>query len=182
MLMAYMDRYLQAKGLRAEAEPRHHWLTEGIGVGVLGGAAVALWFLVLDMLTRSALYTPAALGSAVFHGAQGPAEIQKNFATIGSYTMLHFAVFIVLGVLFVWMVDRVQSNPRRWLIVMLAFILLDGLFVGTVAMFGVWVLESVGMWAIVVGNVIAILTMGGTLWATHPQMRHMVHKPVQPAV
>src|SRR5690349_7915537 len=105
--MAYMDRYLQTKGLAVDASPRHRWLTEGIGVGMLGGAAVAIWFLILDLLTRSALYTPAALGSAVFHGAQGPSEIQRNFATIGSYTILHFGIFVLLGMLFVWMVDHV---------------------------------------------------------------------------
>src|SRR4051812_1249678 len=140
MVMAYMDRYLQTKGLAADAAPRHRWLTEGIGVGFFAGVAVAIWFLILDLLTRTAFFTPAALGSAFFNGAQGPADVQKTFATIGGYTIVHFIVFITIGALFVWMVDRVQSRPRQWLIAIMAFILLDGLFVSTIAVVAIWVL------------------------------------------
>src|SRR5262249_49790896 len=147
--MAYMDRYLQTKGVSVAPMP-HRWLPEGIGVGVLGGAAVALWFLVLDVIVRSPLYTPAALGSAFFFGAQGPEEVQRTFATVGGYTMLHFAVFMALGAIFTWIADKVESVPRRWLIALLALIIMDGLFAGTVMMFGEWVIESVGVWAIAV--------------------------------
>jgi peptidoglycan/LPS O-acetylase OafA/YrhL len=180
--MAYMDRYLQSKGLTGEARPPRRWLTEGIGIGVLGGASVATWFLILDVITRRPLFTPAALGSTLFYGAQSAGEVHRDFPTIAAYTLLHFAVFIGLGMLFVWTVEKVRSRPQQWLIALLGFILLDGLFAGTVAMFGVWVLESIGMWAVVIGNVIAIAVMVGATWATHPELRQLVHKPVQTAV
>jgi hypothetical protein len=110
----------------------------------------------------------------LFFGATGPADIRRTFAVIGGYTILHFAVFMALGALFVWMVDRVQSAPRRWLMMVLAFILLDGLFAGTIAMLGEWVIASIGVWAIVVGNVVAVLAMGAMIWATHPELRHQL--------
>ncbi|MBI4503854.1 MAG: hypothetical protein HY700_22165 [Gemmatimonadetes bacterium] len=165
------------------ALPPHGWLPGGLAVGLVGGAAVALWFLILDTLTRAPLYTPAALGSVFFFGANGPEEIRRTFPVIAGYTVLHFAVFMVLGALFSWMVDKVQSAPRRWLMMLMTFILLDGLFAGTLAMIGEWVIASIGVWAIIVGNVVAVLAMGATLWATHPELRHrLVGTAVQTTV
>jgi len=181
--MGYMDRYLQSKGLSDETRVPHPWVMEGIGVGVLGGAAVALWFLILDTIQHKPFFTPAALGSLLFYGAQGTADVRRDFATIGSYTLIHFAAFIGLGMLFLWMVEKVRWWPQQWLIAVLAFILIDGLFAGTIAMFGVWVLESIGMWAIMIANLVAIAVMGGAVWATHPELRDLAHhKPIHTAV
>ena len=159
------------------ALPPHGWLGGGLAVGLVGGAAVALWFLVLDILTRVPLDTPAALGSGLFFGAAGPEEIRRTVPVIAVYTLLHFAVFLALGALFSWMVDKVESAPRRWLMMLMSFILLDGLFAGTMAMIGEWVIASIGVWAIIVGNVVAVLAMGATLWATHPELRHGLVQP-----
>jgi hypothetical protein len=157
-------------------------LPEGLAVGLVAGGVVALWFLILDVLMRTALYTPAALGSVLFFGATGPAEIRRTFAVIGGYTVLHFVIFMVLGSVFVWMVHKVQSAPRRWLMIVLAFILVDGLFTGTLAMLGEWVISSVGVWAIIVGNLVSVLAMGGMVWATHPQLRHLSDNAVHTTV
>jgi hypothetical protein len=144
---------------------------------------VALWFLILDSLTRAPLYTPAALGSVLFYGAAGPEEIRRNLATIGGYTAIHFAVFMALGALFVWMVDKVQSAPRRWLIALMAFILLDGLFAGTLMMVGEWVIASLGVWAVAVANIVAVALMAVMVWTTHPVLRsELSHKPAQTTV
>jgi len=119
----------------------------------------------------------AALGSVLFFGAAGPEEIRRTVPVVAGYTLLHFAVFLALGALFSWMVDKVESAPRRWLMMLLSFILLDGLFAGTVAMIGEWVIASIGVWAIIVGNVVAVLAMGATLWATHPELGHRLVQP-----
>ena len=178
--MAYLDRNTQINGLPRDARVPHLWVSEGIGVGVLGGAGVAIWFLILDMVTREPLYTPAALGSVFFFGAEGPQEIQRNFTTIGGYTILHFAAFMLMGMIFTFMVEKVQAGPHRWLIALMAFILLDGLFAGTIAALGAWVIASIGMWAIIVGNLIAIFIMAAALWKTHPRLHDLAQKPVQP--
>jgi len=180
--MAYLDRDTQINGLPRGARVPHRWISEGIGVGVLGGAGVAVWFFVLDLIIRQPFFTPAALGSVFFFGAEGPQEVQRNFTTIGGYTIAHFAAFIVMGIIFTFMVDRVQSGPHRWLIALMAFILLDGLFAGTVAALGAWVIASIGTWAIIVGNVIAIAIMATAVWKTHPRLHDMTEKPIQPAV
>ncbi|MEE8581325.1 MAG: hypothetical protein V3T33_07020, partial [Myxococcota bacterium] len=41
---------------------------EGFLGGVIGAAAVATWFLILDTLAGQPFYTPAVLGAGVFQG------------------------------------------------------------------------------------------------------------------
>jgi hypothetical protein len=149
---------------------------------VLGGAGVAVWFAILDLIMREPLYTPAALGSVFFFGAEGPQEVQRNFTTVGGYTFVHFAAFILMGMIFTFMVEKVQRGPHRWLIALMAFILLDGLFAGTVAALGAWVIAALGVWAIIVGNLIAIAIMAGAVWKTHPRLHDLAGKPVQTVV
>jgi hypothetical protein len=54
----------------------------------------------------------------------------------------------------------------------LAFALLEGLFIGIVASLSEWVLGALGYWAVAVGNLLAIASM--VLWVlrTHPTLRH----------
>ena len=46
---------------------------EGIWAGLLGAAAVAIWFLAYDAVAGLPLRTPALLGAALFHGLRDPA-------------------------------------------------------------------------------------------------------------
>ena len=47
-------------------------LHEGFIAGLIGAAAVALWFLVVDVIAGRPFFTPAMLGSAVFWGCTTP--------------------------------------------------------------------------------------------------------------
>ena len=46
-------------------------IREGILTGIIGATAVAVWFLIVDTINGHPLYTPRALGAAVF-GVLGP--------------------------------------------------------------------------------------------------------------
>jgi hypothetical protein len=52
-------------------------------VGLIGAAAVAVWFLLVDLLLGSPLRTPGALGSAIFLGVSDPSEIVISPVTLG---------------------------------------------------------------------------------------------------
>jgi hypothetical protein len=54
---------------------RQKVLHEGILVGLAGAAAVAIWFLVLDLITASPFRTPALLGAVLFDGLRDPAAL-----------------------------------------------------------------------------------------------------------
>lgn len=145
-----------------------------MGTGLVGAGAVALWFLVLDILTSSPFYTPAALGSAVWLGADSPGEVRYNVALIGAYTVLHVAAFVVVGVALAWVATHLERRPAWWLFPVLAFVVLEGLFLGAVGVVSEWVLGALGWWAIGIGNLAAVGTMVWWLAERHPRLREVV--------
>ena len=155
-------------------------VADGLVTGLIGAGAVALWFFVLDTLTSQPFYTPAALGSAIFLGAQGPGEVRVTWAVIGAYTGLHVMAFWAVGIALTWVVQRLERSPNLWRFVVYAFVVLEGLFVASVGLASAWVLGAVAWWAIAVGNVIAVGAMGRWLIGSHPQLLHkLMEAPVR---
>src|SRR6266566_4914714 len=77
-------------------------LREGFIAGLIGAAAVALWFLIVDVIAGRPFFTPAMLGSAVFWGVHDPAQVVIAFSRVLPYTMIHifeFGFYIMLAVL-----------------------------------------------------------------------------------
>jgi hypothetical protein len=145
-------------------------LAQGLVTGLIGAGAVALWLFVVDVLTSRPFYTPAALGSAVFLGARAPGEVRVTPGVIAAYTALHVAAFALVGVAFTWAVQRLERAPGAWLIVLMASIVLEGLFVGAVGSVGAWVLGAIGWWAIGAGNLLAVAAMAVWLLRSHPAL------------
>ena len=184
VMMVYLHRASHAEAPLGLGVLRGHPLvTKGVITGLIGASAVALWFLIVDLLANSPFYTPAALGSAVLFGATSPAEVQVSVAVIAAYTMVHFAAFVVVGIALVWSSERLEQTPGMWLMGLLTFIMLEGLFLGTLGSLGGWVLGTISWWAVGIGNLVAVLAMGTWVWATHPKLRHeLLDKPVKTRV
>jgi hypothetical protein len=156
---------------------------KGLVNGLVGAAAVALWFLVLDIVRGRPFYTPGALGSLLFLGAASPAEVRVGAALIAAYTVLHLAAFAGVGLLLEWSAGRIERAPGLWLIALLAFITLEALFIGTVSNLSEWVLGDLGFWSIGVANLVAVTAMGSWVWASHPRLRReLMERPVQTRV
>ncbi len=149
----------------------HPSLTRGLVTGLLGAAVVALWFLLVDGLTGRPFETPAALGSVLLLGAQSPAEVELGFGIVATYTVLHVAAFSVAGVLFVVVAEQIERIPGLWLLFLLAFIVLEAVFVTTVGLLSEWAMGSLAWWAVGVGNLLAVTAMSWWVWRTHPALR-----------
>jgi hypothetical protein len=148
----------------------HRILRQGLIAGLLGAGAVALSFLVIDLVFQHALFTPAALGSAILHGAAGPAEIQVDAVTVLGYTMLHLVVFLGIGVSAAALFAQVEGHPALLHGIILAFVAFEALFIGLATIGGAWVLDSIGWWNVMLGNVVATLTMVGYLGGKYPAL------------
>jgi hypothetical protein len=85
---------------------RRRIVREAVVAGLLGAAAVAIWFLLLDLLRGQPFFTPAALGSALFDGARGVAEVDMGFRTVAVANLL--GATAVLG--YLW---RVHPRLHR---------------------------------------------------------------------
>jgi len=178
-LMTYLHR------TRHDARPfglavlrGHPLLTEGMVTGLYGAAAVAAWFLVLDLAAGHPLRTPAALGAALFLGAQDPSSIIVSAPLVAGYTVLHLAVFSAFGILFVALARGLERAPHFLLLVALGCIVLEALIVPAMALTAEWVLGMVGWWSVAVGNLLAIAAMSWRVWRTHAGLRQVLHEPV----
>ncbi len=171
MMMAYLHRALGA-GTPLGVRNVRLWplLERGLITGAIGAGAVAIWMLVLDLVAGRALFTPAALGSVFFLGAESSAEVQVTFAVVAAYTVLHLAAFALVGIAFEWSAERVERAPGMWLVALLTLIVLEALFLGTAGVVGLWVLDALGLIAVASANLVAIVAMGAWIWRRHPRL------------
>ena len=149
----------------------------GLVAGLLGAAATALWFFVLDAVAGRPLQTPAALGSALLFGKTA---IEMSARVIIAYCVFHFVAFVLAGVLFVWITERIERRPSFMLFALLFVILGEALALATLATYAQWGLGSLGVWSVTVANLLGIAVMGWYIWATHPRLRRLSEEPPPP--
>lgn len=149
----------------------HGTLREGLVAGVIGGVTVAAWFLIVDLAIREPFYTPAALGSAFFLGVGGPQAIEVSMATVLGYTAVHFAAFLLFGIVVAGLVAQAERFPPLIFALLLLFVVFEVFFIGHAAMFGTWVLDELAWWSVLVGNLLAAASMGSYLWRAHPVLQ-----------
>jgi len=154
---------------RVAAEPlarSHGLIREGLVTGALGATAVALWFLVVDVLLGHPLHTPALLGAVVTNAA-APTSGAKTVSLAAVYTVVHYAVFAAVGVLATFLVHRAAESPSLLGLLLMLFAATEVLFIGVVASLEVDALGSLAWYQVAVGNVIAAGAMGAYLFRRH---------------
>src|SRR5262245_60402216 len=109
-----MDDAVQKSGGRAAAGEwaRHRrwtWPGAGWSSGFLGAFVIALFFFVVDWIEGRPLWTPAALGSALFLGQRLAPDATPPLALVAGYTGIHFLVFAGIGLL----TAAILSEPPR---------------------------------------------------------------------
>ena len=139
-------------------------LTRGVTAGALGGLALAVWFLVIDLVEKQPFRTPSFLASAVL----GHEQVQFHAGMIAIYTLIHFAAFIVVGLIVTWLLERTETPPHFLLGFVLGFLLFDLVFYLGVMATGVNVVRALGWPEVLVGNLIAGITLMGYLHYTGP--------------
>jgi len=146
----------------------HSAIREGVWAGLIGAVAVAAWFLVVDVVAREPLFTPAALGSALLTGARSAADVRVTVGTVLGYSAIHLSAFLLFGVVLAGLVAQAEKFPPLIWALVLLLVVFEVFFVGMVALLGVWILDEIAWWSVLVGNLLAAAGMGGYLWKAHP--------------
>ena len=100
---------------------------EGIAAGIVGAAVVALWFLILDLLSGRPLYTPTVLGTALFRGGRGlaaPETLPISTEMVLMYTWVHALAFCVIGGVASRLLALSEKNPHIGFGILLLFVVL----------------------------------------------------------
>jgi hypothetical protein len=154
----------------------HSTMAEGTDVGIIGGLAVALWFLILDTLARQPFQTPSLLGQVLLFGDSTPDTSRLVFGAILVYTAFHFAVFALIGMGLVVLVHWGVRDPVVRYALLPVFLVFEVLFYGLLEVFSERTNELFPFWAVVTANTLAAISMGLYLWYKHPEFRRAIRE------
>jgi len=157
-------------------ESRHSVIAEGTDVGIIGGMAVAVWFLVLDSIAGHPFQTPSLLGQVVLFGDPTPDTTQLIFGAILVYTAFHFVVFALLGMGVVALVHWGIRNPVVRYALLPLFLVFEVMFYGLLEVLSESTGELFPFWAVVGANTLAAVCMGVYLWLRHPAFRRSIEE------
>jgi len=153
-----------------------HVAREGFVAGLIGAAAVAAWFLIVDIVTGHAFFTPAMLGQALFWGVTDPSTAAVTFPAVVGYTMAHVLAFVVLGILAAIMACQVERVPATLFVVVVFFAVFEFGFYVIVATLAQPLLGALAWTNVAIGNAIAAVGMGYFLWHAHPRLREALRE------
>lgn len=152
----------------------HSTMAEGTDVGIIGGLAVAVWFLILDTIAGHPFQTPSLLGQVVLFGDSQPDTNQLVFGAILVYTAFHFAVFALLGMGLVVLVHWAVRDPVVRYALLPVFLVFEVMFYGLLEVLSERTNTLFPFWAVLGANTLAALCMGIYLWVRHPDFRRSI--------
>jgi hypothetical protein len=154
----------------------HSIMAEGTDVGIIGGLAVAIWFLILDTIAGHPFQTPSLLGQVVLFGDARPDTGQLVFGAILVYTAFHFAVFALLGMGLVALVHWAERDSVVRYALLPVFLVFEVMFYGLLEVLSERTNTLFPFWAVVTANTLAALCMGIYLWVRHPDFRRSIRE------
>lgn len=153
--------------------PASRTMREGMVVGLIAYASVAVFYSAFDLLAaRGTLYTVDLLGKAVFRGLRDPGILQfpirPDLTAIFWYNGLHLLISLAIGLIVTRLIEQAERHPAQAQLVL--FTIVAG-FVLTIL--GVGLLTSpmrpvLPWWSIVVANGLATLLAGLYLLQKRP--------------
>jgi ABC-type Mn2+/Zn2+ transport system permease subunit len=149
---------------------RHSTIREGILTGLVGGVAAAVWHLIVDLSRGEPFHTPSVLGQVLLGGDSTPTRTVIPEAVAG-YALLHFALFVLLGIAIVALTHMASRNPTLrmgvWLGLVIAFLLSLGFLLVLY-----WATHQRFPWVSALGgSILGVGSMGLFLWRRHPGLR-----------
>ena len=152
---------------------RSRWLRDGVVVGLIAYAAVAVFYSAFDLLaSRGTLFTVNLLGEGLFKGVRDPSVLQfpipVDLQVVFWYNALHLALSLAIGLFVLRLVEESERNPAR--AGLMAGFIVTG-FAITVAVVGRLtepMRELLPWWSIVVANGAATVCAAAYLLKVRP--------------
>lgn len=167
----------------------HPLLHDGIIAGLIGAAAIALWFLIIDTIAGHPLHTPATLGRGLL-AVLGPGSTTDTTAMyVLVYTVFHLVAFMLVGLLASLIVHLAKAEPSILLGFVVLFVATEIGFYGFTGLLNeASSLRDLAWYQVMLGNLIAAAAMGYYFWRTHKELgeefRHSLdwdgHAPPHP--
>jgi hypothetical protein len=175
----------------AGADPKRTWtqwrpfgsaipgefVLEGMMAGVIGASIVAVWFLLVDVAFREALFTPSLAGDFLFGPNPDQHALPIDLERVSAVIVLHGLAFILLGIAAAWFVSRFVEHPTSPGLALALFVLLEAFFVIGSALAMPGAASQIGHAWIAAANALA----AGGMALYLRRSRHVRPRPVQAA-
>ena len=149
---------------------------EGMIVGAAGGAAVAFWFFVVDLMAGAPMRTPNALGQVILLGNPHPSLTSIDYTALIIYSAFHFGVFISLGILLATLAREAEHNSVVRYAILMIFVAFEVVVAGVLSAFSEQTGALFPVWQVVGGNTLAVVVMALALWRFHPRIREALQE------
>jgi hypothetical protein len=149
---------------------QHSTIREGLLTGLVGGLVVAVWYLAVDFGRGQPLYTPNVLGQ-VFVGRDTMPTVHVTPQAVTEYSLLHFGVFLLLGIVLAGLTHLAIRNPALRMGVWLGLVIAFLFFLGLLFMLYSATDQRFPWWQALGGSLLGIGSMGMYLWRRHPALR-----------
>jgi hypothetical protein len=160
---------------KEEDIPMKRIVTEGIGAGALGAAAVATWFLLYDVAQGRPYFTPALLGAVPFHGLRDVAVVSISWPLVLGYSLVHWAAFALFGLAAAALLAEADRQPALLFVFVMLVCCFEVFALALVALLAEWLFEALAWWSIAVANALAVVVMLSFLGRRHRRAWHTLH-------
>jgi hypothetical protein len=148
-------------------------LVHGAVAGLIAGAVVAIWFLVVDLVTAAPFHTPLVLADA----ALGPDPGATPAQLVAGYTVLHFGVFAAVGVAIAWLLRAMDITPGVLAGIVVGIVVLEAVHYGALFLAGADVVA-----VLPAGHVLAANVLGGIVMMRYLHRALQAEAPFGPAI
>ncbi len=146
---------------------------EGIIAGTIGAATIAIWFFILDTIKGRPFYTPSVLGTVLFRPGTRfalPEPMSISFEVVLVYTWVHWLLFCVIGGAASLLIRAAEQRPNLGFGILLLFVIFEFGFLVGAMLFADAILRALAWQEILLGNLLAALTMTAYFWRRHPHL------------
>ena len=134
----------------------------------VGGCALAVFFMIADIVSGEALWTPSLMGSVLFLGLTPEAVTEVRLDMVAYFTAVHIGGFAVLGILtsvFAYEVELHAAHPVR--VIALFFLIIQGGFLISASLAMPGVITAIGVGRILTGNILTAVAMALFMLNSH---------------
>lgn len=149
---------------------------EGTVIGVVGGATVAVWFLIVDTIAGKPLRTPSVLGQVILFGSGQPSLTQIDLGAVLLYTAFHFIAFLAIGVLLCVLARQAEHDPLVRYAILIVFVAFEVFAAGGISALSQATRDLFPVWQVLGANTLAAVAMAFTMWRMHPAIGEEIKK------
>jgi hypothetical protein len=135
-------------------------VADGVVAGLIGGAVIAVWFLIFDAINGRPLWTPALLAAALLHGSHEPVVMTHSaWALVAEYSIVHFLVFAIIGAVGALLIDGAERTPELFAPLLIFAVGFELFFIALLMLSGPAAAAAMPWWKVIIGNLMATSAM-----------------------